>query len=91
MLVYPTLKITGKTILPINNDSIIMRSDGLIYFYKGKKVGLYPRDKTPTYDEIKQVTTSFYHIVKNGISSWFDFKTGKEYRKQSESNCLKTY
>ena len=77
----PVIKITGKTILPINNDSIIMRSDGLIYFYKGKKVGLYPRDKTPTYDEIKQVTTSFYHIVKNGISSWFDFKTGKEYRK----------
>lgn len=81
MLVYPTLKITGKTILPINNDSIIMRSDGLIYFYKGKKVGLFPRDKTPTYDEIKQVTTSFYRIVKNGITGWLDIKTDKEYWK----------
>ncbi|WP_315380080.1 hypothetical protein [Hoylesella loescheii] len=81
MLVYPTLKITGKTILPINNDSIIMRSDGLIYFYKDKKVGLFPLNKVPVYDEITQDTESFYRIVKNGITGWLDIKTDKEYWK----------
>ena len=79
--VYPTLKITGKTILPINNDSIIMRSDGLIYFYKDKKVGLFPLNKIPVYDEITQDTESFYRIVKNGITGWLDIKTDKEYWK----------
>lgn len=69
----------GKTVFPINNDSIIMRPDGLIYFYKDKKVGLFPRDKAPVYDEIKKVTGSFYHIVKNGISGWLDIKTDEEY------------
>lgn len=77
--VYPLVKIVGKTIFPINNDSIIMRPDGLIYFYKDKKVGLFPRDKAPVYDEIKKVTGSFYHIVKNGISGWLDIKTDEEY------------
>ena len=77
--VYPPIKIVGKTIFPINNDSIIMRPDGLIYFYKNKKVGLFPRDKAPVYDEIKKVTGSFYHIVKNGISGWLDIKTDEEY------------
>ena len=77
--VYPPVKIVGKTIFPIDNDSIIMRPDGLIYFYKDKKVGLFPRDKAPVYDEIKKVTGSFYHIVKNGISGWLDIKTDEEY------------
>jgi len=77
--VYPPVKIVGKTVFPINNDSIIMRPDGLIYFYKDKKVGLFPRDKTPVYDEIKKVTGSFSHIVKNGISGWLDIKTDEEY------------
>ena len=81
MLVCPTLKIRGKTILPINNDSIIMRSDGLIYFYKDKKAGLFPLNKVPVYDEITQETESFYRIVKNGITGWLDIKTDKEYWK----------
>ena len=79
ILVYPPVKIVGKTIFPINNDSIIMRPDGLIYFYKDKKVGLFPRDKVPVYDEIKKVTDSFYHIVKKGTPGWLDIKTNKEY------------
>ena len=77
--VYPPVKIVGKTVFPINNDSIIMRPDGLIYFYKDKKVGLFPRDKVPVYDEIKKVTDSFYHIVKKGIPGWLDIKTNQEY------------
>lgn len=77
--IYPLIKIVGKTIFPINNDSIIMRPDGLIYFYKDKKVGLFPRDKVPVYDEIKKVTGSFYHIVKKGTPGWLDIKTNKEY------------
>ena len=79
--VYPPVKIVGKTVFPINNDSIIMRPDGLIYFYKDKKVGLFPRDKVPVYDEIKKVTGSFYHIVKKGTPGWLDIKTNKEYGK----------
>ena len=77
--VYPPIKIVGKTIFPINNDSIIMRSDGLIYFYKDKKVGLFPRNKVPVYDKIKKVTDSFYRIVKKGTPGWLDIKTNKEY------------
>jgi len=79
--VYPPVKITGKTLLPIIYDAVIMREDGLIYFYKNRKVGLFPRDKAPTYDEIKKVTKSFYRIVKNGTMGWLDVKTGKEYWK----------
>ena len=79
ILVYPPIKIVGKTVFPINNDSIIMRPDGLIYFYKDKKVGLFPRDKVPVYDKIKKVTDSFYYIVKKGIPGWLDIKTNKEY------------
>ena len=56
-----------------------MRPDGLIYFYKDKKVGLFPRDKVPVYDEIKKVTDSFYRIVKKGTPGWLDIKTNKEY------------
>ena len=77
--IYPTVKVTGKIIFPIDNDSIIMQSDGLIYFYKDNKVGIFPRDKAPVYDEIKQTTRSFYHITKNGIPGWLDIKTDKEY------------
>ena len=76
---YPPVKIVGKTIFPINNDSIIMRPDGLIYFYKDKKVGLFPRDKVPVYDKIMKVTDSFYYIVKKGTPGWLDIKTNKEY------------
>ena len=81
ILVYPPIKVVGKTIFPIDNDSIIMRPDGLIYFYKDKKVGLFPHDKAPVYDEIKKVTDSFYHIVKEGTPGWLDIKTNKEYGK----------
>ena len=77
--IYPTVKVTGKIIFPIDNDSIIMQSDGLIYFYKDNKVGIFPRDKAPVYDEIKQTTRSFYHITKNGTPGWLDIKTDKEY------------
>ena len=77
--VYPPVKIVGETVFPINNDSIIMRPDGLIYFYKDKKVGLFPRDKVPVYDEIKKVTDSFYYIVKKRTPGWLDIKTNKEY------------
>ena len=77
--VYPPIKIVGKTVFPINSDSIIMRPDGLIYFYKDKKVGLFPHDKVPVYDKIKKVTDSFYYIVKKGTPGWLDIKTNQEY------------
>lgn len=79
VLTYPVLKLKGKTLLPIVYDSIIMRRDGLIYFYKDGKVGLFPRDKEPLYDELEQRTKSFYYIKKNGIEGWLDIKTNKEY------------
>ena len=79
IMIYPPAKVVGKTIFPINNDFLIMRSDGFIYFYKDKKVGLYPRDKVPVYDKIMKVTDSFYHIVKKGIPGWLDIKTNREY------------
>lgn len=79
VLTYPVLKLKGKTLLPIVYDSIIMRRDGLIYFYKDGKVGLFPRDKEPVYDELEQRTKSFYYIKKDGIEGWLDIKTNKEY------------
>ena len=60
-------------------DSIILRNDEFIYFYKDGKVGLFPRDKAPVYDELEQKTRYFYHIVKNGVSGWLDIKTDEEY------------
>ncbi|GAB6977063.1 hypothetical protein JCM15124A_19700 [Prevotella falsenii] len=76
---YPVQILKGKTILPMIYDSIIVRNDGSIYLYKDGKVGLYPRDKAPVYDELEQNTCYFYHIVKNGVSGWLDIKTNEEY------------
>lgn len=77
--IYPVRFLKGKTILPMVYDSIIMRNDGFIYFYKDGKVGLFPRDKAPVYDELEKKTRYFYHIVKNGVSGWLDIKTNEEY------------
>lgn len=79
VLTYPVLNLKGETLLPIVYDSIIMRPDGLIYFYKDGKVGLFPRDKTPRYDGLEQRTQSFFYIKKDGIEGWLDIKTNKEY------------
>ena len=79
ILTYPVLKLKGKTLLPIVHDSIIMRRDGLIYFYKDGKVGLFPSDKAPVYDKLEQRTLSFYYIKKDGIEGWLDIKTNNEY------------
>ncbi|ATV54343.1 hypothetical protein CTM53_07395 [Prevotella intermedia] len=77
--IYPVRILKGKTILPMVYDSIILRNDEFIYFYKDGKVGLFPRDKAPVYDELEQKTRYFYHIVKNGVSGWLDIKTDEEY------------
>lgn len=76
---YPVVKCTGKVLLPIDNDQVILKEDGLIYFYKDHKIGLFPRDTTPVYDSIERVTKSFYTIKKDGIAGWYDVKTNREF------------
>ena len=77
--VYPIVNITGETLLPIDNDSIYFGSDGLTYFFKHGKIGLFPRHKEPRYTVIKRQTGSFYHIIKDGKEGWLDIKTNREY------------
>lgn len=79
---YPTQKVKGEILLPIENDSIIMQQDGMILFYKDGKIGIFGRDKTPVFEELTQQTKSFYYFRKDGKEGWIDRETGTEYFKE---------
>ena len=79
---YPTQKVKGKILLPIENDSIIMQQDGMILFYKDGKIGIFGRDKTPVFEELTQQTKSFYYFRKDGKEGWIDRETDTEYFKE---------
>ena len=79
---YPTQKVKGEILLPIENDSIIMQQDGMILFYKDGKIGIFGRDKTPVFEELTQQTKSFYYFRKDGKEGWIDRKTDTEYFKE---------
>lgn len=71
--------IEGEVVLPVDNDSIVHSNDGLILFYKQGRMGIFPRHKRPVYDELRQQTQSYYHIVKDGKAGWLNININKEY------------
>lgn len=79
---YPTQKVKGEILLPIENDSIVMQQDGMILFYKDGKIGIFGRDKTPVFEELTQQTKSFYYFRKDGKEGWIDRETDTEYFKE---------
>ena len=79
---YPTQKVKGEILLPIENDSIIMQQDGMILFYKDGKIGIFGRDKTPVFEDLTQQTKSFYYFRKDGKEGWIDRETDTEYFKE---------
>ena len=79
---YPTQKVKGEILLPIENDSIIMQQDGMILFYKDGKIGIFGWDKTPVFEELTQQTKSFYYFRKDGKEGWIDRETNTEYFKE---------
>ena len=79
---YPTQKVKGEILLPIENDSIIMQQDGMILFYKDGKIGIFGWDKTPVFEELTQQTKSFYYFRKDGKEGWIDRETDTEYFKE---------
>ena len=79
---YPTQKVKGEILLPIENDSIIMQQDGMILFYKDGKIGIFGRDKTPVFEDLTQQTKSFYYFRKDGKEGWIDRETNTEYFKE---------
>lgn len=79
---YPTQKVKGEILLPIENDSIVMQQDGMILFYKDGKIGIFGRDKTPVFEELTQQTKSFYYFRKDGKEGWIDRETNTEYFKE---------
>lgn len=79
---YPTQKVKGEILLPIENYSIVMQQDGMILFYKDGKIGIFGRDKTPVFEELTQQTKSFYYFRKDGKEGWIDRETGTEYFKE---------
>jgi hypothetical protein len=76
---YASAHLTGEEQLPIIYDNIEQHKDGLIYFYKDNKIGIYPQHKKVIYDKIEPQTHSFYHIVKKGKKGYLDIRTMKEY------------
>ncbi len=77
---YLPQRIKGVKVLPINNDSIVFNEkDGLIYFYRKNKVGIFPRHKTVQYQMIHQKTNSFYAIIRDHKKGWLDIQTNIEY------------
>lgn len=79
LLTYPLRSIEGELVLPVDNDSIVHSNDGLILFYKQGRMGIFPRHKQSVYEELKQQTQSYYHIVKDGKAGWLNINTNKEY------------
>lgn len=76
----PTKPAKVKELLPIRFDAIEYNNqDGQILFYKNNKVGIFPRDKTVVYDELKKDSQSFYSFTKNCKKGWLDIKTYTEY------------
>lgn len=79
-VVYTPDYIKGKMVLPITNDSITFNTtDGLIYFYRKNKIGIFPRHTTVQYESIRQITNSFYAIIRDKKWGWLDIKTNIEY------------
>ena len=76
---YASAHLTGEEQLPIIYDNIQQHKDGLIYFYKDNKIGIYPQHKKVLYDKIEPQTSSFYQIVKKGKKGYLDIRTMKEY------------
>ena len=76
---YASAHLIGEEQLPIIYDNIQQHKDGLIYFYKDNKIGIYPQHKKVLYDKIEPQTSSFYQIVKKGKKGYLDIRTMKEY------------
>ena len=76
---YASAHLIGEEQLPIIYDNIEQHKDGLIYFYKDNKIGIYPQHKKVIYEKIEPQTHSFYHIVKKGKKGYLDIRTMKEY------------
>lgn len=76
---YASAHLIGEEQLPIIYDNIEQHKDGLIYFYKDNKIGIYPQHKKVIYEKIDPQTHSFYHIVKKGKKGYLDIRTMKEY------------
>jgi len=76
---YPSAHLIGEEQLPIIYDNIQQHKDGLIYFYKDNKIGIYPQHKKVIYEKIDPQTHSFYQIVKKGKKGYLDIRTMKEY------------
>ena len=76
---YPSAHLIGDEQLPIIYDNIQQHKDGLIYFYKDNKIGIYPQHKKVIYEKIDPQTHSFYQIVKKGKKGYLDIRTMKEY------------
>ena len=76
---YPSAHLIGDEQLPIIYDNIQQHKEGLIYFYKDNKIGIYPQHKKVLYDKIEPQTHSFYQIVKKGKKGYLDIRTMKEY------------
>ena len=76
---YASAHLTGEEQLLIIYDNIQQHKDGLIYFYKDNKIGIYPQHKKVLYDKIEPQTSSFYQIVKKGKKGYLDIRTMKEY------------
>ena len=76
---YASAHLIGDEQLPIIYDNIQQHKDGLIYFYKDNKIGIYPQHKKVIYEKIEPQTHSFYQIVKKGKKGYLDIRTMKEY------------
>ncbi len=69
-----------EEVLPIKYDSIQLNpKNGLVYFYKKKKIGLFPKHKTVQYDSLIEKTKSFYLFTRKGKKGWLDLNTFEEY------------
>ncbi|MFV0566629.1 MAG: hypothetical protein ACK5NB_12460 [Flavobacteriaceae bacterium] len=77
---FSPYNIKGKVVLTVNNDSITFnKNDGLIYFYRKNKIGIFPRHETVQFQNINQKTNSFYAIIRDEKQGWLDINTNIEY------------
>lgn len=78
---YEAVSITGKEILPIEYDFIEQQKDGLLFFGKDGKVGIFGKHQKPNFDSLKKASRSFYEATKDGKKFWLDKRSFELYER----------
>lgn len=71
----------GRKFFPLNTMFIVQQKDGLLFFGKDGKVGIFGKHEKPIFDSLKKVGHSFYEVTKDGKKFWLDKRSFELYER----------